>query len=252
MTTPDAVLSSAEPGQQRSPAAVVDLPPVVFKASSFALTTAHLHDNDTGQLERELAAKVSQAPSLFHEANMVIDLQGVESRSVDVNGLIRLFRRHGIRPIAVRHGSDTQQQQAITAGLGVLPPHRSPREENVFSENRSRPRVWSQPVRSGQQIYASGSDLIVLGMVNPGAEILADGHIHVYAPLRGRALAGAKGDRDARIFTYQLEAELLSIAGVYRVVEDMESLPVDVRKSPAQIHLAGEQLVIEPLLDTQR
>jgi septum site-determining protein MinC len=105
--------------------------------------------------------------------------------------------------------------------------------------------VIDKPLRSGQHVYAKGRDLVVLAMVNPGAEIMADGHIHVYAPLRGKAIAGAKGDATARIFTTSLEAELVSIAGVYRTSET--ALPKDVLGKPAQVWLADDKLQMRGL-----
>ena len=108
--------------------------------------------------------------------------------------------------------------------------------------------VIDKPLRSGQQVYARGRDLVVLSMVNPGAEVIADGHIHVYAPLRGRAIAGARGNTEARILSLCLEPELLSIAGVYRTSE--VPLPADVLSRPTQVRLVGGaegKLVMEPL-----
>ncbi|MGO4332381.1 septum site-determining protein MinC, partial [Cupriavidus sp. M-11] len=101
-----------------------------------------------------------------------------------------------------------------------------------------------KPLRSGQQIYAAG-DVVILDLVSYGAEVIAEGNIHIYAPLRGRALAGVKGDAQARIFCTCLEPELLSIAGIYRTGE--LSLPADVLGKPAQVRLAGEKLILEPL-----
>jgi septum site-determining protein MinC len=107
-------------------------------------------------------------------------------------------------------------------------------------------RIIDKPLRSGQRVYAAGGDIVVLAAVNPGAEVIADGSIHVYAPLKGRALAGARGDVTARIFTTHLEAELVSIAGVYRTFDT--ALDAAVAKKPAQIRLAdASQIVIEPL-----
>ncbi|MFZ3261694.1 MAG: septum site-determining protein MinC, partial [Thiobacillus sp.] len=107
-------------------------------------------------------------------------------------------------------------------------------------------RIIDKPLRSGQRVYAAGGDIVVLAAVNPGAEVIADGSIHVYAPLKGRALAGARGDVTARIFTTHLEAELVSIAGVYRTFDT--ALDATVAKKPAQIRLAAaSQIVIEPL-----
>ncbi len=118
----------------------------------------------------------------------------------------------------------------------VPPPPTPPRRHAV---------VVDKPLRSGQQVYAKDADLIVLAVVSFGAEVIADGNIHVYAPLRGRALAGAHGDTSARIFTTCLEPQLVSIAGIYRTTE--KELPADVLGKPAQVWLDGDSLVIEPL-----
>jgi septum site-determining protein MinC len=110
--------------------------------------------------------------------------------------------------------------------------------------------VIDKPLRSGQQVYARGRDLIVMAMVNPGAEVIADGHIHVYAPLRGKAMAGARGNVEARIMALSMEAQLLSIAGVYRTSEN--ALPPSVHGKAAQVRLEShtdgqDKLIIEPL-----
>jgi len=106
-------------------------------------------------------------------------------------------------------------------------------------------RVIDRPLRSGQRIYARGGDLVVLGLVSHGAEVIADGNIHVYGPLRGRAIAGANGDAHARIFAAVMEAELISIAGTYRTTD--KPLADDVRGKPAQVRLQGDKLLVEPL-----
>jgi septum site-determining protein MinC len=105
--------------------------------------------------------------------------------------------------------------------------------------------VIDKPLRSGQQVYARGGDLVVMAVVSFGAEVIADGNIHVYAPLRGRAIAGARGNTEARIFSTCLEPQLVSIAGIYRTTET--ELPADVAGKPAQVRLDGEKLLIEPL-----
>jgi septum site-determining protein MinC len=105
--------------------------------------------------------------------------------------------------------------------------------------------IIDRPVRAGQQIYAKGGDLVVLEMVSAGAELIADGSIHVYAPLRGRALAGARGNTAARIFVKSMEAELVSIAGVYRTIE--QDLPQSIKGKPTQIYLEQERVVMIPL-----
>jgi septum site-determining protein MinC len=105
--------------------------------------------------------------------------------------------------------------------------------------------IIHKPVRTGQRIYAEGTNLVVLGVVNAGAELIADGDIHIYAPLRGRAIAGAQGNENARMFIHSLEAELISIAGCFKVFEN--GIPENLRGKPVQIHLNGSDLIIEPL-----
>ena len=106
--------------------------------------------------------------------------------------------------------------------------------------------IINKPVRTGQRIYAEGSNLVVLGVVNAGAELIADGDIHIYAPLRGRAIAGAQGNENARIFVHSLEAELISIAGCFKVFEN--GIPENLRGKPVQVHLDCSDLIIQPLL----
>ncbi|MBL0038440.1 MAG: septum site-determining protein MinC [Nitrosomonadales bacterium] len=106
--------------------------------------------------------------------------------------------------------------------------------------------IINKPVRTGQRIYAEGSNLVVLGVVNAGAELIADGDIHIYAPLRGRAIAGAQGNENARIFVHSLEAELISVAGCFKVFEN--GIPENLRGKPVQVHLDGSDLIIQPLL----
>jgi septum site-determining protein MinC len=223
--------------------------PLTFKGSSITLTTAHLHTTDLAVLATTLTAKAAQAPAFFEDAPVVVDLSEVELRPLDLPGLVKVLRGHGLIPVGVRGGSERQLSAAHAVGLPLFRPGRptrpEPEPEPAAEPETSPTRLVTQPVRSGQQIYARGGDLVVLGAVNPGAEILADGNIHVYAPLRGRALAGVQGDAQARIYTLCLEAELLAIGGTYRVIED--DLALDVRGKPAQIYLDGESLKIQAL-----
>ncbi|QNB12006.1 septum site-determining protein MinC [Paraburkholderia tropica] len=129
----------------------------------------------------------------------------------------------------------TAAEEPVTETLAETPSRNAPKEPTL---------VVDRPLRSGQRVYAKG-DLVVLGMVSNGAEVIAEGNIHIYAPLRGRALAGVHGNHDARIFCTSLEAELISIAGIYRTTE--VPLADDVRGKPAQIRLDEEKLLIEPL-----
>jgi septum site-determining protein MinC len=141
-------------------------------------------------------------------------------------------------PAAVSEAADTE------SGAGASAAAATPAAEPVKLATSSQTTVIDKPLRSGQRIYAKG-DLVVLGLVSYGAEVIAEGNIHIYAPLRGRALAGVQGNHDARIFCTCLEAELISIAGIYRTTEN--PLPADVLGKPVQIWLEEEKLMIEPL-----
>ncbi|MBT9590021.1 MAG: septum site-determining protein MinC [Thiobacillus sp.] len=171
--------------------------------------------------------------------------------------LAQALKSRGLNPFAVQNASDELAAAAARAGLLVLnaaapaaaaaaaEPDVAPIETPAASAAVPT-RIIDKPLRSGQRVYAAGGDIVVLAAVNPGAEVIADGSIHVYAPLKGRALAGARGDASARIFTTHLEAELISIAGVYRTFDT--ALDATVAKKPAQIRLAdASQIVIEPL-----
>jgi septum site-determining protein MinC len=138
--------------------------------------------------------------------------------------------------------TSTASATASTAAAAAVEP--TPAAEPVRLATSPQTMVVEKPLRSGQRIYAKG-DLVVLGLVSYGAEVIAEGNIHIYAPLRGRALAGVQGNHDARIFCTCLEPELISIAGIYRTTEN--PLPADVLGKPVQIWLEDEKLMIEPL-----
>ena len=227
-------------------------PPFELKGSLFTLTVLHLFQLDRAAIEHHLVEKVKQAPGFFNNTPVVIDLEGLAiPRSgvdgVDFNGLYKLLREHGMVPVGIRNGSPELQAVARQAGLPVLPESRS--VSATKKPERTEPvavhsRIINHPVRSGQQIYAADSDLIVLGAVSAGAEVIADGNIHIYGALRGRALAGVKGDVETWIFCQSLEAELISIAGRYRISEQFD--PADLGKA-VQVHLADDRLIIDHL-----
>jgi septum site-determining protein MinC len=220
-----------------------------IKGSVLTLNVLHLYTDDIGAVERELAARLADTPAFFRNTPVIIDLQALPEPAVpDFNTLVQVLRAHYLTPVAVRNIRPALEAAAMAAGLGLLALGRQTREPKQAPEPAqtviNTGKIIAYPVRSGQQIYAQSADLIVLGPVSPGAEILADGHIHVYAPMRGRALAGIKGDVSARIFCQALEAELVSVAGHYRVIES----PADeVWGKPAQVRLVENRLLIEPL-----
>jgi len=224
-----------------------ETPPFELKGSLFTLTVLYLFQMDRAAIERHLAEKVKQAPSFFNNTPVVVDLEGVADspEGLDFNGLYELLRAHGMVPVGMRNGTPIQQVAARLAGLPTLPESRANGAKKPDkTEPVSRSRIVNHPVRSGQQIYAPDGDLIVLGAVSAGAEVIADGNIHIYGALRGRALAGVRGAVETRIFCQSLEAELVSIAGHYRISEQLDSAD---RGKAAQIHLMEDRLVIEHL-----
>jgi septum site-determining protein MinC len=242
------------------------------KNLSFEIKNVHLplmsvlvKSADLANLGDDLQQRFGDTPDFFDNDPVLIDLQALDPQAgpLDMNGLLQLLKRHRMNPVALRAANPVQEAAATLAGLLVvqelrpMPGGSTPAQETVRQVVREvevvrevsvaspSAMVIDKPLRSGQHVYAKGRDLVVLAMVNPGAEIMADGHIHVYAPLRGKAIAGAKGDATARIFTTSLEAELVSIAGVYRTSDT--ALPKEVLGKPAQVWLADDKLQMRGL-----
>src|ERR1700730_645736 len=203
--------------------------------------------------EPELAEQIQRSPRFFLNAPVVLDLKDA-AEFVDEAAFAEareILRRQTLSLIGVQNATPAQLEAAAGAGLASFAPNAAqPNRRPVREPAASGPpmaaaaiktRLWTQPVRSGTQIYARGADLVVTAAVSPGAEIIADGNIHVYGALRGRALAGADGDVDARIFCSRLEAELVSIAGRYLV---SEQLPPEQQRFPVQIALVDERLTV--------
>lgn len=238
----------------RPPKFATEEPPFELKGSLFTLTVMHLRQADKEVIRYHLAETIKRAPGFFRNTPVVIDLDTLKepAANVDFVGLYGLLRQQGMIPIGVRHGSTALQAGAVLAGLAVLPDGRAvdglKKSATPQPNALARSKLINQPVRSGQQIYAPAGDLIVLGAVSAGAEVLADGNIHIYGPLRGRALAGVKGDAQAHIFCQNLEAELVSIAGQYRVIEQVDELEPEVRGKAVQIYLLEDRLIIKPIV----
>lgn len=229
-----------------------------LKSTHWPLVALHLRSNDLVQLQKDWLIRFGEQDDFFDQDPLLIDLTGLPGHEViDFSVLLDWLQGQRLRPLAYKGVNEVQRLAAEAAGLAladdarpvlteahptaVAPPVAAPPHPSAL--------VIDKPLRSGQQVYARGRDLIITAMVNPGAEVVADGHIHVYAPLRGKAIAGARGDASARIFARVLEAELVSIAGVYRTSD--VPLPDDVRGKAAQIRLdssnQGDRLLIEPL-----
>lgn len=237
-----------------------------LKSASVSLTALELYYFDNDEFEANLRDKISQAPGFFKDIPLVISLEKYEGldSELDFFKIIGTCRRHNIHVIGVRAGNDDQRRLARGASLALFPgsslreqtPAQARPDEATKSEAEtsspadvptSEPapaKIVSQTVRSGQQVYAPEGDLIILAPVQAGAEVLAAGNIHVYGPLRGRALAGIHGAETARVFCQSLEAELVSIAGHYKISEDLQD---NGWKSAVQIQLRDDLLVVTPL-----
>jgi septum site-determining protein MinC len=225
-----------------------------LKASLFTLTTFHLFNADPSLLQQQLKPLIDQTPQFFQQLPIILDLSSLQlnpEQSIDFPAIISCLRRYGLIPVGVRSGSAQQQTFAIQAGLAILPNVKLDPTETSAAKVPLTPtytaKVITQPVRSGQQIYAKNSDLIVLTSVSPGAELLADGSIHIYGRLKGRALAGVTGNPNTHIFCQALDAELVAIAGHYWLSEDLHDLQQALNKGGVHISLYQERLQIKAL-----
>lgn len=246
-----------------------------IKSANLPLVALLLKSPDLDRLGEELAQRFGDMPDFFDQDPLVVDLTALQSVEAaletawDFKVLIELLRQYRLHPLTVRGGNELQTAAAVASGLLPAPdaliqraPAAAPQVAAASPQAAPEPAavapvapvpqgalVIDKPLRSGQQVYARGRDLVVMAMVNPGAEVIADGHIHVYAPLRGKAIAGARGNADARIFALAMAPELISIAGIYRTSET--PLPDEVQGKAAQVRLVcgpdGEKLVIDAL-----
>lgn len=238
-----------------------------IKSADLPLVALLLKTNDLNVLKKEIELEFgpeSESADFFDHDALVIDF-GSQARDVTVDeltSLVATLQSCSLLAVAVRHATQTTIENARSIGLveatsdvhhlkDAKSNHSTTVEvikEVIREVSSPQTMIIDKPLRSGQKVYAKGCDLVVLAMVNQGAEVVADGNIHVYAPLRGKAMAGARGNTEARIFTVCLEPELISIAGVYKTSE--HALPKDVQGKPAQVRLSNdgqEKLLIEPL-----
>jgi septum site-determining protein MinC len=216
----------------------------------FTMMVVKIGDPQDPALDREIAEQVKLSPGFFADAPVILDLKdSLACTSVaDFTSLRQTLRRHGLIAVGVQNASALQLRAAKAVDLAALsasagaPPRRAQPERERAAPSAAG-RLVTQPVRSGTQIYAQGGDLVIMAPVSAGAEVIADGHIHVYGALRGRAIAGASGDTAARIFTHRLDAELVAIAGRYMVNEAI--LPEYLHQA-AQVALIDDRLSILP------
>ena len=239
--------------------------PIEIKISTVVAVAAILYDASIAVLQNAMADMTGGAADYFDNEFAIIDIGPLaqSSPSIDWPALIALFKSHSLTPVAVRNAPPALEADILAHGLSldvVAKPRMAPRAEAPAPSAAAAPApaatpapvvmqppsrgamIIDTPVRAGQRVYAHGCDLIVTAAVNNGAELIADGSIHVYAPLRGRALAGASGDSDARIFALSMAPELVSIAGYYRTFED--GLPKELAQAPGQVRLLGDRIEV--------
>lgn len=245
---------------------------IELKGAMLPVLSVILRSLDPDKLKKEARNKFGEE-AFFDGELAALDLSAVafDSTAPDWPALCQLFAGFGLRVVGIRGGSPALAESAGQAGLPPLsitdtPPRPAaprPAPEPAPAPVAEKPAapappppppaattmIIDRPLRSGQRVYARGGDVVVLAVVSTGAEVIADGSIHVYAPLRGKAIAGARGQGDARIFSLCMEPELISIAGIYRTSEN--ALPPEVWGQPTQVRLVagpdGDKLVMEPI-----
>ncbi len=232
-------------------------PALEFKSSTFSVPVLVISSNDLIIIQQQLEAKIKLAPEFFKNSPLVLDVQELNKQNIeaDVVAILEVVRKLGLLPIGIRGGNPEQNEKALGLGIPLHSIHTSTTTVDAKRTATPTPEpetkdllqtgttLITQPIRSGQRIYAAG-DLIIVSQVSAGTEILAEGNIHVYGTLRGRALAGVQGNTEARIFCSDLQAELISIAGNYKISEDLNQ---EVRGKLIQIYLENRALVIKEI-----
>jgi septum site-determining protein MinC len=219
------------------------------------LAQVRIRTTDPGAVHGELSARVAGAPQLFERTAVCLDLSALadEPTAADIRAVLDVVKSAGLLPVGLAHGTSTVDALARELELPVLTQFRAqsrptavpapapaPTPPPAEVPEFSKPTLMHhQPVRSGQRVYARNRDLVVTTAVGAGAEVMADGCVHIYGSLRGRAMAGARGEVTARVFCHDFHAELISIAGVFRV---FETLPPELVGKPVQAWLDGDDL----------
>ena len=239
----------------------IDTPVIDIRYSEVGLVQVRIRTTDPHAIQNELAARVAAAPHFFRRIAVCLDLSALEKTPevAEIHAVIEAVRRVGMLSVGLAGDVVELETVASALNLPILSSFRTPtRPAPVLEPEQAAPTtpepapadsnvstlIHIQPVRSGQRIYARNRDLIVNAGVAAGAEVIADGCLHIYGPLRGRAMAGARGDPAARVFCQEFDAELVSIAGVFRV---FETIPAELAGMPVQAWLAGEDLHFAPI-----
>ena len=227
----------------------------IIKGEMTFLNYLQVSTTNVGQLQQQLQQKRDSLPQLFENTPLAVDCKslGDSAQQLDLVELKRIITQLGFVPIGIRNLPETCMTNAVLAGWAILRNGRAEKApvtvveppEIVTPTALKRVEVIDRPVRSGQQVYFPDGDIVVLQHTSAGSELLAGGSVHVYGSLRGRVLAGIHGDRSARIFCQKLEAELVAIAGNYRLLDDIDT---SLKKQAAMIWLEGEKLKIAPMI----
>lgn len=240
-----------------------------LRVGQVGVATLKLRRLDLDDIQSELASKLAAAPQLLVRAPVIVDLNAFSTLPdpASARALLEAIRAGGVLPVGLTYGSAAVDTLARELDLPLFSRFRSAYEhEGQAASPAPAPTPAAEPVaaaptaaaataqngvrvheghvRSGQQIYARGQDLTIIGTVSTGAEVIADGNIHIYGALRGRALAGASGDANARVFCSEFQAELVAVAGNYRVLDDA---PAKLHGKALAIRLDGERLLFDPL-----
>lgn len=221
-----------------------------LKADLVPLTVLKITTPIVEGISKQLQQTIKKAPKYFHLAPVLVDVSGLTTQhTLNLEELIQTLRNDKLIPVAIR--GLNEEEKAEELGLALLkkaPETQEKKAQTNQTKQKSTPfatKIITKPVRAGTQVYAKNSDLIITAAVNPGAECFADGSIHVYGPLRGRALAGVNGDSNARIFCKSLEAELIAIAGVYEIKENIN--PPTSNDGMVQVYLENNKLQINTI-----
>jgi len=224
--------------------------PFRLRGGFYTLIVLELIDPDDLGFYAMLRDAMAQAPEFYRNAPVVVDLENLSKPRLNFGELVRRLRQCQFVPMGIQNGTDAQNEAAVAAGLAVLPPGGAAPSGARAGARNAPPKakagetlIVTEPVRSGQQIYSSG-DMVILATVSAGAELMAEGHIHVYGALRGRAFAGLSGDTSARIFCRSLDAEMVAIAGIWLIRENLSDALIG---RSTQISLENEKLRFQPL-----
>ncbi|MCG9736880.1 septum site-determining protein MinC [Shewanella insulae] len=216
-------------------------PSLELKGSSFTLSVLHINDADLDGVARELDDKLAIAPQFFLGAPLVVNLSAISDPDYNLAGLKDLLISRQLVIVGITGAPSAIANQAKALGLALI---KSGKQSQTQPQLPKTTKIVKQNIRSGQQIYAKNGDLIIIGAVGNGAEVIADGSIHIYGSLRGKAMAGASGDKNAVIIAQNIDAELVSVAGQYWLTENLQA---HASIKSGCIRLDGDSLTVEAL-----